>query len=178
MGLRGPKSDPSRPNSRSKSKGNRRVGSTAYNAAQTRKLEAGEPEKPSYLTGTAAAIWDQTVPLLFAAKLIHPVDLHTMASYCLDVATYADNAVELNKPRGEVKYSEAERKSMREEAKEAWARAKAVGELMGMSPKSRTAMGISATGGGGVPGGAEVKGGGASGGNNGSNLAFVLTGQR
>lgn len=155
------------------------MGSTAYNAGQVRKLEAGEPEMPDYLSGTAAKIWAQTVPLLLEAKLIHPVDLHTMAAYCLDVATYADLAVELNKPRKEVKYSEAERKSMREEAKEAWARAKAAGELMGMSPKSRVAMGISSAAPGDTAAGAAANNaGGNASGANGSNLAFVLTGKR
>lgn len=179
MGLRGPKPDPSRPNSRTKSGGNRRVGSTAYNAAQVRKLEAGEPAKPSYLTGRASDIWDETVSLLVKAKLIAEVDMHTLGAYCLDMATFVDLSIELKNARVETsskkkkEYNEAQLKAMREEANQAWGRAKQVGDSLGMSSKSRTGMGITSA----APGdNAVARGGGGVDG--GSKLAFVLTGKR
>lgn len=178
MGLRGPKPDPSRPNSRTKSKGNRRIGSTAYNAAQVRHLEPGEPAKPKYVTGRAGEIWDETVKLLVKAKLIAEVDIHTLGAYCLDMSTFVDLSIELKEARvadnkSKKKYSESELKGLREEANQAWGRAKQLGDALGMSSKARTGMGITSA----APGDhAAAKGGGIASGS--SNLAFVLTGQR
>lgn len=163
MGLRGPKADPTKPNSRTKSGGNRKVGSTAYNAAQLRKLEAGEPPKPGFLKGRAAEVWDDIVPALFKAELVHEVDKHMLAAYCMDMAEYfikADALATLVPGRvlskGEKPVTESERKALREEAKDAFTRARSLGEQFGMSTKSRTAMGIR------MGGQADATGGGAN----------------
>lgn len=190
MGMRGPAADPTKPNSRTRSKGNRRVGSTAYNAAQLRQLVPGEPAMPSYLKNIegAAEIWAETIPNLLAAKLINELDNHMLAAFCIDMAKYVALSTELapkKKAKGkgkaeaeEPKLTDAQRKAKSEEANAAFGRARQLGESFGMSSKSRTGMGIRMGDQPGTTGGAPppANKGGESSVN--KDRHFVLTGQR
>lgn len=179
MGARGPKPDPSKPNSRSKNPGNHRHGSTAYAKANMRKLEPGEPARPDWVTGLAAQMWDEFVPKLFKAELIHEIDQHILGAYCMYMAEFVAAKETLAKGLADTKkqMSESDRKSLQAEAATALNHARSIAETFGVSAKSRAAMGISTknAGGAGASGGGEA-GGKKDDGNN--RKSFVLSGKR
>ena len=150
MGLRGPKADPTKPNSRTKSQGNRKTSSTAYGHQQIRKVVAGEPVPPSWLSAEQLKIWDEFVPALFTLGLTHEVDAHMLGAYCVEWSEYLAAKAGLKK----LKKGES-RTALEKQAKEAFAAAKIISDGFGMSHKARVAQGIKMTGSGG-DGGANI----------------------
>ncbi len=144
MGLRGPKPNPETKNSRAH--GNRKTGSTAFQQAQMRKLEAGEPVKPLWVTGQAAKLWEEIVPVLFKEKLTHPADAHMLGSYCLEMSEYIETKKKISALKADAKPET--RKSLGDQAANALAKSKGLAEQFGMTSKSRVGMGILMTSGG------------------------------
>jgi phage terminase small subunit len=143
MGQRGPKADPAKPNSRTKSQGNRQTSSTAYGHQQLRKLVAGEPVPPSWLDKGQLVIWAEFVPHLFEAGLTHVIDAHLLGAYCVEWSEYLAAKAALKKlKKGEP------RTDLQKQAKDAFVAATAISDRFGGSYKSRTAQGIKMTGSG------------------------------
>lgn len=158
MGLRGPKPNPETKNSRAH--GNRKTGSTAFQQAQMRKLEAGEPVMPSWVTGQASKLWKEIVPVLFKEKLTHPADAHMLGSYCLEMSEYIETKKKISALKADAKPET--RKALGDQAANALSKSKGLAEQFGMTSKSRVGMGILMTGGGIASGVGET----APGGNN------------
>ena len=163
MGLRGPKADPTKPNSRTKSRGNRKTSSTAYGHQQIRKVVAEQPVPPSWLNKDQLKIWDEIVPPLFELGLTHAVDAHMLGAYCVEFSEY----LEAKKALSTVKTT-AEKNELKKLAKESFEAAKKISDSFGMSHKARVAQGIKMTG----SGPASASEGGASVGNEAKKAAW------
>jgi P27 family predicted phage terminase small subunit len=68
---------------------------------------AGEPKrlppaKPSKLPKAAAAVWDETAPVLFALGVLSQLDAPALEAYCRAVARYRNAVDQVEKTGGDV----------------------------------------------------------------------------
>lgn len=90
MGKRGPKPIPTRVlKVRGSWRGNARAGEIEF--------ESSAPVKPRWLTGRAAKIWAEIMPLLKSFRLVVKIDRNALARYCQTQAEYEEIKSELNK---------------------------------------------------------------------------------
>lgn len=138
MGQRGPQRDPSKPNSRARSAGNRQTSSTAFSHAQIQHVKATRPVKPVGMTDYAATVWDQVVDELFELGLICRLDGSMLAEYCEQVAV-------LKVLRESVQERIKKKESLKDLLDQVEKASKITGRLadsFGLTPKGRRAMGI------------------------------------
>ena len=134
--MRGPKSDPTKPHSRSN--GNRKSASTAFQQAQVQKVVAEKPVKPKGLTKEAGGIWDAVVSELFELGLVCKLDGTQLAEYCEQVAMIQD----LRKLLKERIKAKEQLKDLLDQIDKASKIALRLAESFGLTPKGRRAMGI------------------------------------
>lgn len=138
-GTRGPKSDPSKPHSRVS--GNRKRDTAT--AVKTKKMPAGLPKQPGWLSKEERAIWDETVPALFKVGLTHEIDAQQLGVYCADMAEYVEVKTKMRKLKDDA--TGAARAALQKRANEAFARANKLAESFGMSYAARVRQNITMT---------------------------------
>lgn len=108
-------------------------------------IDADEPIKP-YLSREAGAIWDRIVPNLVRKGMVVLEDSDLLAQYCVALSKVEHYREFLDK-NGEFIIHKNKTKTKREEVKlyKDWSKeATRLGELLGLSPKSRKSIGITA----------------------------------
>lgn len=110
-------------------------------------IQRDEPKKPHYMSKDAKAVWDRVVPNLVKKNMVTLEDSDLLAQYCVALSKYEEYSVFLAKNGDFIVHEHNGTKTKREEVKicREWSKeVTRLGELFGLSPKSRKAIGITA----------------------------------